>query len=85
MMLELVVFAAFFVLMALVLLIRLVKGPNAVDRALICDAVEILLCCALALYSMFCGRSIYLDIALVVALLGFISTVLIARYIGGRL
>lgn len=84
-MIELVVFAAIFVLMALVLLIRLVKGPNAVDRALICDAVELLLSIALMLYSIFCGRSSYLDIALVVALLGFISTVLIARYIGGRL
>ncbi len=84
-MIELVIFSAFFVLMALVLLIRLVKGPNAVDRALICDAVEILLSAALLLYSLFCGRSIYIDIALIVALLGFISTVLIARYIGGRL
>lgn len=84
-MIELVYFAAGFVVLALLLFIRLMKGPNAVDRALTSDAVEILVTCALVLYSVYSGRGIYLDIALVVALLGFIGTVLIARYIGGRL
>ena len=82
---EIAIFAIFYVLMALVMLIRVAKGPNAVDRALICDASQVLLSTALLLYSLFCGRAIYLDIALVVALLGFIGTVLVARYIGGRL
>lgn len=84
-MIELVYFAIFYVLLALALFYRLIKGPNAVDRALTSDAVEILVTCALVLYSVYSGRGIYLDIALVVALLGFIGTVLIARYLGDRL
>lgn len=84
-MIELVYFAVAFVALALLLFIRLIKGPNAVDRALTGDAVEVLVTSALVLYSVYSGRGIYLDIALVVALLGFIGTVLIARYMGGRL
>ncbi len=85
MMTELLIFAIFFVFLALLLFLRIIKGPNAVDRALTADAIEILLTTALMLYAVYSGRSGYLDIALVVALLGFIGTVLIARYIGGRL
>ena len=40
---------------------------------------------ALVLYSLYTGRAIYLDIALVVALLGFVGTVFVARYLEGRL
>ena len=39
----------------------------------------------LVLYSLHTGRTIYLDIALVVALLGFVSTVFVGRYLERRL
>ena len=57
----------------------------AADRAVAADSIEILASAALMLYALFSGRSIYLDVALVVALLGYIGTVLIARYLEGRL
>ena len=37
------------------------------------------------IYSLYTGRGIYLDIALVAALLGFVDTVLVGRYLERRL
>ena len=84
-MIEFVIAAVFFVLLALAVMYRLIKGPTAADRAIACDSVDILATMALVLYALFCGRSIFLDIAIVVALLGAIGTILIARYLQERL
>ena len=82
---ELIIAAIIVIVLALVLFIRLFKGPSMADRAVAADSIEILASAALMLYALFSGRSIYLDVALVVALLGYIGTVLIARYLEGRL
>ena len=74
-----------FVVMALVLIIRLVKGPSVVDRAVAADSIEILTDLALILFAVFSGRSIFLDIALVTALLGFIGSVIVSKYLEGKL
>ena len=71
--------------LALILLVRLIKGPSAADRAVAADSIEILTDMALILFSLHSGRSIYLDIALVTAVLGFVGTVIIGRYLEGRL
>ena len=84
-MIEFIVAALCFVLLALGVMVRLIKGPTAADRAIACDAIDLLTTCALICYAMFCGRNIFLDIAIVVALLGTIGTVLIARYLEERL
>lgn len=77
--------AVCFIVLALVLLIRFVKGPSAADRAVAADSIEILTDMALILFALHTGRSIYLDIALVTAVLGFVGTVIIARYLEGKL
>jgi len=82
---EFIVIGLFYILLALSLFIRLAKGPSAADRAVAADAIDILATVALVMFSVFTGRSIYLDVALVTALLGFIGTTLIGRYLGGRL
>ena len=74
-----------FVVMALVLIFRLVKGPSVVDRAVAADSIEILTDLALILFALFSGRSIFLDIALVTALLGFIGSVIVSKYLEGKL
>jgi len=78
-------FAVCFIVLALVLLIRLVKGPSAADRAVAADSIEILTDMALIMFALHTGRSIYLDIALVTAILGFVGSVIIARYLEGKL
>ena len=82
---ELLIFACFYVLLALLACIRLAKGPFAADRAVAGDSVDILTCVALILFSLYTGRGIFLDIALVTAVLGFVSMVVVARYMDGRL
>ncbi len=74
-----------FIVMALCLFYRLFKGPSAVDRAISADSIDVLTDIALVLFALYSGRGIYLDIALVTALLGFIGSVIIARYVEGRL
>lgn len=82
---ELLYFAIFYVLCALVLIYRLVKGPSVVDRVVAGDSIDVLTDVALVLFAVYSGRGIYLDIALVTALLGFLSVVLISKYLEGTL
>jgi len=84
-MIEFAYFAAFYALCALVLIYRLVKGPSVVDRSVAADSIDILTDVALILVALYSGRSIYMDIAVVTAVLGFVGTVLIAKYLEGRL
>ena len=54
-------------------------------QAVTADACDDLLCCAMILFSMYSGRGIFLDIALIGALLGIVDTMLVGRYLEGRL
>lgn len=78
-------FAICFAVLALSLIIRLVKGPSVADRAVAADSIDMLTDMALVLYALYSGRSAFLDIALVTAVLGFIGQTLIAKYLEGRL
>ena len=82
---ELLWFGAVYVFMALLCLIRVAKGPSVVDRAVAADSVDILTDVALVLFALYSGRAIYLDIALVTAIVGFIGMVCVSRYLDGRL
>ena len=82
---ELIFFAICFIVLALCLLIRFIKGPSVVDRAVAADSIDILSDMALILFALHSGRGIYLDIALVTALLGFIGSTMIAKYLEGKL
>ena len=84
-MIGLLIAAIVMVVLALGLLYRIYKGPTAADRVAALDTLDLVVSLALAVYSLYTGRGIYLDIALVVALLGFISTVFVGRYIERRL
>lgn len=81
----LIIAAIVCVVLAIALLYRVIKGPTAADRLLAADAVDLLTAVALVLYSLYTGRTIYMDVALVMALLGFVGTVFTARYLEGRL
>ena len=81
MMIEVLIFAAAFAFLAVILLYRLAKGPTAADRMVAGDSIDVLVCCALMLYSLYSGRGIYLDIAIICALLGIVDTMLVGRYL----
>ncbi len=82
-MMELLVFAAAFAFLAVICLYRLAKGPTPADRMVAGDSMDVLVCCAMILYSLYSGRGIYLDIAIICALFGIVDTMLVGRYLGG--
>ena len=84
-MFELLIFAVFFTVLAIANIIRVAKGPSAADRMVAADAADVLVCGAMILFSIYSGRSIYLDIAVVGAILGVLDTMLVGRYLEGRL
>lgn len=71
--------------LSLLLLIRLVLGPTAADRMVAVDTLTNLLVIFIVALGAFYQRGIYLDIALVIAILSFIGTITLARYLEGKL
>ncbi len=65
--------------------IRFIKGPTAGDRTVALDTLTIILVAGLVLLGYVFGRYIYLDVALVYGVLGFIGVIVIARYLEGAL
>jgi len=65
--------------------IRFVKGPTAADRALALDTLTTIAVSGLVLLAYVFNRFIYLDVALVYGVLGFIGVLVIARYLEGAL
>ena len=80
-----VIGAIVYAILAILLFIRFVEGPTAADRMLTVNMIDTLTCLMLVFVSLYTQRSIYLDIAIVTALLGFISTTFVARYLERRL
>jgi multisubunit Na+/H+ antiporter MnhF subunit len=74
-----------YAVLAILLFIRFIEGPTAADRMLAVDMIDGLACLMLVFYAIYTERAIFLDIAIVTALLGFISTVFVARYLERRL
>ena len=65
--------------------IRFVKGPTAGDRSVALDTLTTILVAALVLLAYIFDRYIYLDVALVYGVLGFIGVIVLARYLEGAL
>ncbi|TCS64699.1 monovalent cation/H+ antiporter complex subunit F [Varunaivibrio sulfuroxidans] len=68
----------------LLALVRFVKGPSAADRVVAFDVLTIIAITAMALVAWLENRAIYLDVALVYALLSFLGVIVVARYLEGE-
>ena len=76
------IIATVFISLALILsMVRLVKGPTAADRAVALDTMSITVTASLTLLAFYFQRYIYVDVALIYAVLGFIGVIIIARYL----
>ncbi len=73
------------VILVCLALIRLFLGPTAADRAVAVDTVNTLSVAALVLLGVAYQQIIFIDVAIVYALLSFVSTLYIAKYLGGEL
>lgn len=65
----------------LLIIVRLVRGPTLADRILALDLMTTLAVGFIATVAVRTGFTLYLDIAIAIALLGFLSTVAFARYL----
>jgi len=62
-------------------LLRMLKGPTAPDRAVAVDTIATITTALLVLLASIFQRYVYLDVALVYAVLTFIGSVAIARFL----
>ena len=65
----------------LVSVVRIVIGPTLADRVLALDLLTVLALGFIGAISVRTGLTLYLDIAIAVALLGFLATIAFARYL----
>ncbi len=72
--------AAILVTMALAL-VRAIKGPTIYDRILAVNAFGTLTVLLIAVHGFLAGRPEFLDIALVYALINFIATIAVTKYV----
>jgi len=68
-------------LAALLNMYRLIKGPDAPDRVLALDTLYINAIALILLLDIQLGTRIYLEAALLIAVMGFIGTVALAKYL----
>ncbi|MEI5639230.1 MULTISPECIES: K+/H+ antiporter subunit F [unclassified Pseudoalteromonas] len=60
---------------------RLVVGPSIPDRILALDTMYINTIALIILYGMNMGTALYFEAALLIAMLGFVSTVAVCKYL----
>ena len=72
-------------ILAVILLYGVFRGPNIIDRVLAADSIDIILGIVMILFGTIEERAMYLDLGLIITLLGFIGTVLVSKYLEGEL
>ena len=60
---------------------RLLRGPSAPDRILALDTLYINTIALLVLFGIHLGNNIYFEAALLIALMGFVGTVALCKYL----
>jgi multicomponent Na+:H+ antiporter subunit F len=68
----------------LLVIVRLWRGPNLGDRIMALDTLSVLAVGLIGALTVRTGLTLYLDIAIAIALVGFLSTVALARYLLAR-
>ena len=62
-------------------LVRLIKGPDAADRIVALDLISVLIVAFLAAESIYAGETSFLDVAIGFALIAFLGTGALARFL----
>ena len=62
-------------------LVRLVRGPDVIDRILALDTLYVNSAAMLVLYGLRLGADRYYEAALLIAMLGFITTVVLSKFL----
>jgi len=70
-------------LCAIMAIIRVIRGPTAPDRVVGLDTINTIVIAGMVIFGAAFQEVIYIDVAIVYALLSFISTLFIAKYLEG--
>lgn len=73
-----------FVVIGVALVLNLyaaIRGPSVVDRLLALDTMYINSIALLLLYGIYLGTSLNFEVALLIAMLGFVSTVAVCKFL----
>ncbi len=75
------------VMAALMLLamVRLVKGPTSADRLVALDSINTLVVASMIVLAAAFKQVVFVDVAIVYALLSYVGALFIAKYLGGEL
>ena len=77
-----IVASMFVVSIAMLLsLYRLLRGPTVPDRILALDTLSVTAVAELMLLGMYLRSAVYFEAALIIAMLGFVSTVVLSKYV----
>lgn len=81
--LELTIQAALVVASGLTLLCgyRVIKGPTVPDRVVALDTIATNVVAIAVLFALATGQGLFVTVSLVLAIIGFISTITVAQYI----
>ena len=77
------VFLGLLFLSVIMAIIRVVKGPTAPDRIVGLDTINTIVIVGMVVFGFATNSVIYIDVAIVYALLSYISTLFIAKYLEG--
>lgn len=61
--------------------VRLARGPSLPDRVIALDLISVLAAAIAATYAIAAAQAVFLDVAIVLALISFLGTVAFARFV----
>lgn len=80
-----IVYALYAIALAMLMsFYRLLRGPSLQDRILALDTLYVNTIALLILFGMHLDSSTFFEVALIIAMLGFVSTVMLSKYIMRR-
>ncbi|MCK9337299.1 MAG: K+/H+ antiporter subunit F [Arcobacteraceae bacterium] len=62
-------------------LYRMIVGPTVMDRILALDTLYINAIALLIMFSLYLGNTLYFEAALLIAVMGFVGTVALSKYL----
>jgi multicomponent Na+:H+ antiporter subunit F len=80
---EYLIVLLFLLLSIIMAIIRVIRGPTAPDRVVGIDTINTIVIAAMVIFGAAFQAVIYIDVAIVYALLSYISTLFIAKYLEG--
>ncbi|MCI4463924.1 MAG: cation:proton antiporter [Caldisericum sp.] len=75
------VYLALLTIATILMVYRLVKGPDTPNRVMALDTITTLFIALFVLFALVFDRSFYMDVAVVYAIISFVGVLVVARFI----